>query len=432
MSKKSNGYWKNKENCKTEIENYLLKYKSLNETSNKKERNHLIRSVHKYHNHINVLLKEFGYEEEFYYKDKHYYTSLNNLAKELSLLVLELGRFPNLKEMTKYLRRDAILLHSQKNIMKIKEILNYTKKENLMDSRGWNNRSIGEYQIAEFLIAYNIPYKRDVQICEESKHTCDFVLYPIGIEPIWIEYWGGSNGTLFDYLKIMEVKKEIYIQENKQLVSIYYEDIDVSYDLINKILYEKLLPFLNLKYLETKNEIFIPPYKMSSEQLLNEIIHLKIDNKTLPTIKNLYKNNKNKIVYEILKRYKRYSSFAKEYGYLTARMNYETDWNELKIIETIFSIINDYGYIQTRDVLLQNEKYKKFISYVYKKLNGLNNAKFLFYNYCIQNNILIPKTEINRMLYCIKSLKKYYPQKEHQIEIFNILNKIKMISKNLR
>lgn len=327
----------------------------------------------------------YNYYNLFDKKPSSYYNSIDNYKDIIFKFIETNKRFPTQLEINQDLHLST-LFNNGMTINELKQKLNYNDENDLIDDNGYNNASEGEYTISQFLINNtDIKYKRNVLINKnEGKYNCDWVTEPIDREnQIWIEYWGGlnDNNSFYNYNDICNHKMELYKKYNLTLISIYPKDFErLTYDKKQEYLHNIFSPFMKLKYKHIKNEIIIPPNKLSNEELLINALEYSNNKDFLPD-SGWLKNNKDSLYNEIIKRFNSYADFAEQNNKkIKFKQHY---WNKEKVFEKFDYLLKIYEEITTETYIKKlpeyNDKLKGICDYI-RKEGGMIYFKLEYFN----------------------------------------------------
>lgn len=314
-------YWYFEENRLKELLEYYEKHESLDDITLSTLGNNLNSYIVKYDGSLDKLLLKNGYNIlDFKTKNIYgYYSNFENLKNRIESLISQYQRFPTLEEC------DASGLNQfhfkqYGGIYEVKRMMGYDNKDDLIDDRRHVNRSSYEYIVAQFLIHNNVAYSREQNPFPQSGRNfkSDFTLYDSSNQPVHIELWGfennGNKEIHVNYRNNKLEKKKLYKKYNIHLIELERKLFqDNSYHSINEKLYEIFKPFIATEYKEIETKIFISGRALSDEELLEKIMEYSDDDSFLPKSSTreqgfytLYK--------EIIKRYGRYSLFAKKFN----------------------------------------------------------------------------------------------------------------------
>jgi hypothetical protein len=329
------GYWSIVENIKNELNNYIIQYghtgKSNNEEQIKKW--HMIHWGLKKHNlQLEDVVLGLGYYlEELQLRNPNGYTMpFDELKNKIDGFVKEHGFFPDQKQIAKDLNIHSKLYQKHGNLDELREKLGYNHKRYLVDNRGFINKSSYEIVVANYLIAQNIPYKREQEpfrkFNDTLRYRSDFTFY-LSNKEIHVEVWGGMkifNGqkSLYDdYESVMNTKLALYKKYNVELVSITPDIFYNSISMIKKKLYNIFSQYINLPFIEVKDRLVstYTLHEMSDDELLIEIMKYSNYTNALPSHIKLRENKHEFLFIEVLKRYDSIKNFADKYNLYTAR-----------------------------------------------------------------------------------------------------------------
>jgi hypothetical protein len=327
------GYWSITENVKNELREYIENNGFIGK-SNKEDQNkkwNMITWAIKINNlDIEDIVSDLGYELKNVQQrnPNGYIVPFDELKEKIDSFVSSYGFFPTQTHLLNDLKIYNSMYQKHGNLAEIKDKLGYNDKKYLVDNRGFINKSSYEMIVANYLIAQEIPYKREQypfrKYDSNLNFRSDFTFYFQDRE-IHLEVWGGmrtfnNQRKVYNYDETMKEKLKLYEKYNIELISIYPDIFYSSMKNIKTKLYEILSPYLRLPFTEVKDRLVstFTLHEMSDEKLLEEIMkHSKI-NKVLPSFSVMRKNNHEFLYKEILKRYDSLKDFANEYNLITA------------------------------------------------------------------------------------------------------------------
>lgn len=339
------GFYSLKENRMSLLKNYISENRCFNKLYDGGESEKIFR-IFKNHNHdIVEAVNELGYNmaDIFNRKPNHYYDDFKKLEKEINEVINTYGRFPTIEEIYNEMKIDWRRISKHGGINEIKKRMGYDNEYNLVDKRGFLNSSSYEYIVASFLIANDIPYKREQYPFpkNEGKYRSDFMFELENGEKIHCEVWGYSPNENVNYNKCKIKKKALYRKYNIRLVSIE-KDIFYSNNLITiqKKMYKLFNKIFKLKFKElTYDDLFPKKINLTDEEILDEIMKYSDNEDYLPTVLTLKKNSSYYLYNEVLRRYGNYYNFADKFHRKIIRHT-PSYWTENKIFE-YFKELND-------------------------------------------------------------------------------------------
>jgi hypothetical protein len=407
LTKDMPGYYSYKENRLTALRSYIEKYKSIDKMKDNEEGLKLYAVLKSYDEIVWKMALELGYKLEniMVNKPKEYYEDYNILVRDVEEIIKKHGIMPQFNILAKELKISGKTLGSLGGIYELKRKMNYKDDTDLIDDNNYYNASSYEYIVSQWLIHNNIPYKRNVIIePSEGKYNCDYVIYPLNEEPIWIEVWGGiDHDDYFDYKESHRIKKQIYKKYNKHLISIYPKLFNKTYAKIDKELYKLFISFINKKFIPVPIEKFIPPCKMSDQQIFEELMKHSENQNYLPPLVGINSS----IVREIHKRYGIYSNFADKFN---KKLYYQANgfWNEQEIFNIFAHMQSKYGKILNRGeinrVVKDEDDKRKYnlLRSVIHKYGGVEKVKIDYIQHCVNNNIRMPENDIKWLVSFVK------------------------------
>jgi len=440
LSIKDKGYWTFRENRLQELNNYITKYKTLNAMQMNKEGKNIYTIFTQYNDNIKSACIDLGYsygELLKYNREYDYYNDYDNLKYDILSIYNDLGRFPKQMEVLKRLHISNNVLLKFGGIDKIRLDMGFKNKEDLIDNRGFNNRSVCEYMTAQYLIANNISYLREQHPFDGKykNYRSDFTLPLLNGEIIQVEVWGYpkkdvSSKRVIDYNTKRILKEDLYNRYNYIFIGINYEVFyKQDYPSIQNSLYNAFKDYLNLEYKFISQELIIPPYKYTDKELLNELMKYSDDKNMLPHQDILDSKGKSGLYLEVLKRYSNYYNFAKAFGKNTySKYN---NWTKDNIFEGFQYMINNYNHIlknnEYHDLASQDRNITGFMEGVKKYYSSYIDARLHFYEYCLDNNLSLQELDIiylNNLIEVKKGFNKHTSTYERIQIAKNILDNI--------
>ena len=227
LTKNDKGYYTIKENRIKELELFINQNESIDNLQQKNKT--LYVSIMNYDKITPLeLALECGFEKIKItkYKDD-YYDDLNNLIKDIEKIVKSLGRFPTLRETLLCLQTNNNKLLQHGGIDKIKDIMGYNDKKDLIDSSGFQNRSVYEFIVSEYIhnnTDLNILREQHPFDGEYKNLRSDFT-FEFENEIYHIEVWGvlkkdKSSTRAKTYNEKRIFKEKLYNENNINLISI--------------------------------------------------------------------------------------------------------------------------------------------------------------------------------------------------------------------
>lgn len=319
------GYYATHENRKLALNDYLEKYKTLNNMILNDEGRKLYDNFWFHKDSIYDAAVELGYILEDicgnipnnYYNEQIYKDKLNNFVKINN-------RFPTWYEIQKILRINTQRIAEIGGTEGCKKLINYNDEKDLIDLRGDYNRSFPELFTANFLCSHGLNdyYKREQHPFPkiEGKYRSDFTFYTED-KNIHIETWGvpknsKQNEKHIEYNRIRKIKESLYKKYNNNiiLIGINYDVFNNTYDKIQEKLYELLSPYLNLKYKIVEYENLLNTKIISDKELYDKCFEYSKDGIHFPTTAFLLKNKQSGLYFEILKRGYSLSDFVHKFN----------------------------------------------------------------------------------------------------------------------
>jgi hypothetical protein len=332
--KEKRGYWSYADNVKNELREYIEINDYTGKSSDNKEQNSkwdmINWGINKHKLDLEVLVTELGYNlPELQQRNPNgYVIPLEELKGKIDNFVKEHGFFPDQKILSKELKIHNSDYQKHGTLPELREKFGYNDKKYLVDNRGFINKSLGELIVANYLIAQDIPYKREQypfrKFDKDLNYRSDFTFY-LPTKEIHLEVWGGMrafNGQreLYNYDEVMQEKLRIYDKYRIELISVTPDIFYNSIGMIKKKLYDILSPYINLPFLEVKDRLVstFTLHEMSDENLIKEIMKFSIHERILPS-HGLLREKRHEFLYkEVLKRYDSLKDFADKYDLITA------------------------------------------------------------------------------------------------------------------
>lgn len=281
----------------------------------------LYEKILKYDGSLEKIISQLGmsYAELTSKVSPHYYNDFKKVENRINEFILEYKRFPMYKELTTHLKISARYLRYHGGIEKIKEKMSYQDTGDLIDDRGFQNKSRIEFIVAQYLIANNIHYKREIYPFSDSQHRTDFLLITEDGEKYFIEVWGFSKQDStprgIEYNIGRKEKEKKYSDFQLNLISIEYDCIErVSYMKIQEYLKEKLSFLKTLKLNIFEDITYMQPKTMSDIDILDKLMEISPDQETLPTQTAIKQAGLLNYYNEVLRRYDSMFDFGAMYN----------------------------------------------------------------------------------------------------------------------
>lgn len=333
-SSSNRGYWSIVENIKNELNDYITQFGHTGASGDEYQLKkwHMIQWSLKNQNlTLEEVVRELGYniEDLQLRKPNGYVIPFDELKQKIDGFVKEHGFFPDQKQIAKDLNIYNKEYQKHGTLPEIRERLGYNDKKHLVDNRGYINKSMYELIVANYLIAQNIPYKREQEpfrkYDDKLRYRSDFTFY-LPNKEIHVEVWGGmktfnNQGELYDYETVMNTKLDLYKNYNIELISISPIIFYNSIGMIKKKLYEIFSQYINLSFIEIKDRLVstYTLHEMSDDEILKEIMKYSNYSNALPSHITLRENKHEFLFVELLKRYDSIKDFADKYNLFTAR-----------------------------------------------------------------------------------------------------------------
>lgn len=401
--------WDDKSYVLKRLDNFIKKNGTLKGwTVNNQEGTNIAARIREYGYDLEELCTELGYN---YYelRDIHYpegfLYNYDNFKSILQKFIDENGYFPSQNQMRYDLHiPESIPLRfgGSEQVMKDMGITeNY-----LIDDRGFYNKSYYEYILAQYLIHNNIPYEREQYPFPypNDKLRSDFTFTTKDGIVYHLELWGYTSGYEYlesranEYLKRKEMKKNLYKKYNINLIEVDAQVFSNTLSAIQNRLSNILSDILNVELKDVDRKYIINPRGLTNDELFESIMKYSEDGITLPDVLFLQKNDTS-LLNEIHLRFDNYNNFAKEYGVRTN--NKRGFWNKETVLDTMFIIKDNYGFIPTSSYIRNNKLYKEdkifvgLTSAMKTVYDSTIDAYLTFFERCNDKNIKLQEYEIN-------------------------------------
>lgn len=425
VTNNQSGYYLVKENRIERLRSLMDKIKGQSFDVLYKNKEFLrIKSSFRYYNEdVYQEIEKLGYsiEDNFIYKPIGYYDDFNNLKKSIENFIKKYNRFPMQRDFMNIMHISGKVYRKHGTIKEIRSKMNYNNDYDLMDDNGFCNRSLYEYYTAQFLINNNILYKREQHPFskKEGNYRSDFMFLLTNGDKIHCEVWGCpkkySQNSSFSkiYNEERKVKEELYKKYKIKIISIDCEIFDYkNYEQIDKNLYKIFKPIFSKKLKHIEVEKYIPPSKLTNEELLKGIMKFSVNGIDLPPctkINNPNFNNFSRYYKEISRRFPSYDDFAKQFNKnigtkVFVRKDTLNNLTNLELINEVMkysdnknrNILPSKSIIQIRNSNLYKEIIKRYKDYSdfanknnlflsnrqHNKLNEIEQV-FIIYEYMI-------------------------------------------------
>ncbi|KON87338.1 hypothetical protein AF332_11215 [Sporosarcina globispora] len=327
------GYWSIIENIEKELKEYI-KFNGFTGKSDDKEQNKnwdmISWAIKNLNLDLSQLVNKLGYEINDIQKRKPngYIMPLEEIKSKIEKFITEYGFFPDQRILSKELKIHTSDYQKHGTLNEIRDSMGYNNKVHLVDNKGFINKSNFELITANYLIAQNIPYKREQypfkKYDSNLNYRSDFTFYLPNNE-IHVEVWGGMktfNGQrkLYDYDSVMKEKMSLYNKYNIKLISVNPDIFYNSMGMIKKKLYSIFSSYLELPFIEVKDRLVstFTLHDMSDEELLKEIMKFSKYKEALPSFGVMRENEHEFLYKEVMKRYDSIKDFAEKFKLITA------------------------------------------------------------------------------------------------------------------
>lgn len=428
--------WNDRNYALAKLDEFIKKYGTLKGwTVNNKEGALLNNRLNSYKYDLNELCEELGYnylELKGLKYPEGYFNDYENVKSVILEFIEEHGHFPTQIELRFDLGIACSIVQKFGGSEKIKDDLNYIDND-LIDDLGFRNRSHYEYMVAQFLIHNNISFKREEHPFPEPYNNLrsDFTFEKVDGTIYHLEVWGYKESDVHGkrsqiYCKRKAEKLELYKKYNINLISIENDVFSNSFNSIQEKLKNILSDILDTNLKIVDHKYLMHPYKLTDNELFEEIMKLSEDSITLPKETDFTPDNK-KLFYEALKRFGNYNKFAKHFGVVTNRKR--GYWNEKTVLNRMFQIHDKYGYMPT-SIEIRNNKLAKDDSLFIGIVDGIKSAfgntiqcYLRFYENCISHNVELGDKDIEYLtnLYNLKYFRKDMITKIDRQRAYDIL-----------
>lgn len=417
-----------KENRIFELNNFIKENKIIDRLYEKNFS--LYHAINKYDGSIDVLTNELGYDWDDISSRSlnNRYKDFNYVHEKINAFIKDANRFPSQKEIIKKLKIQQRDIDFHGGMYEIKRKMNYDDVNDLVDSNGFLNLSYLEYQVAEYLIHNNVPYKREQNPFTEEyvNFRSDFTIETLNRKIFHVEVWGYSEkdkGSIaIEYNQKKRLKIGLYNKNNINLISIEYDMMfGKSFNKIQEYLSNCFSIIKDHKFKKVDSEFLVRPSALSDKNLLNVIMKYSEDDEILPSQAELERKGLGGVVREIIKRHETFNVFANKFNKTTKR-KYTWD-NENDVYERFLKIVNDKKPITKENLISYG-----YISYLNKK-EGIGTLRLNFYEKYINNISYIHPKDLkfieNRL---VKRSGRNDVPKEHKeqasyiLEIYNSKN----------
>ena len=418
LSSSNSGYWSFKENRLKGVKNYIEKYGTIIMVSSYPETIALKDACYKFNETPLQLALELGYDINNIYKKlitknknisddiKIWFNEPNNIIETIKPLLLKYKRFPTINEIINETNITKNIIEKHGGSKGLRKLLNYNDKNDLIDDRGCYNKSTYEYITAQFLIHNDVSYLREQRPFRNRKYRSDFQFILNSGEIIHVEVWGYSLNNTYkrgiDYNKKRKIKESLYDKYNLKLISIESELFLLSYDEIQKELYNIFKDILNLSLKNIKQEYIIPPNKLTDSEIIYNLKSINNDNK-FPPIQQIVKLGLGSYIREIQKRYGNIYYFLKKHNLLSNNFYYPKEyWNDVNnLFDNMRYMIKTYNRVLTRWEINKFTKNDYILSLgihqiMVKHFGSILNCKLEFFSLFVLKELNpLPEYEIN-------------------------------------
>lgn len=285
------------------------------------------------------------YEEACNVKEPNYWSNWDNMKKELDAVIKECnGAFPNEKILRSYGIHNVYFKYFG-GIEEVRQRMGFQNQYKALD--GHVLKSAYEVIVDNFLFLNKIPHKYEGKFSEERLFLYDFYLY---IDNVYVEIWGlddGDNERSNSYRKVQQEKKDIYSKLKLELIEIFPTDLN-NYNKIIPILNNKFSKFIDKEYGVSDEELIIPDYRITLENLKEKLSSYMPNNNTLPSETDLI-NVKRQDIVGFIKKYGGMTCVAERLG-LQTKCNFLGQypngyWTIEVINDKLTTLYKQYGYV---------------------------------------------------------------------------------------
>jgi len=398
--KVSHGYWAIEKNRKDRLLDFINDNLLVDNLHTKDKS--LYEAAIKYDGSVRKLAEKTGlkWTEISSRIEKNFYRDFNNVKVKIEQFIEQNDRFPTKNEIIKNLgiQQRSITFHGGMDELKRK--MNYNDENDLIDSSGFNNRSLLEFMVAEFLIANNVSYLREQMPFPKSEgyYRSDFTISTSkGV--FHIEVWGyqdsfdSGSEIVTSYSMKRRIKTKLYKKYNLNLIEIEQNELTRKpLDSIQDTLVNKFKIILDHDIKKVNDELLISPLTRSDEEIMQVFMKYSEDNKILPTANVLLNNKLSGYLNEVRKRHSTYLNFANKVGKeLTVRKH---EWNnDDKVYQEFFNLIK-------KGISLERRNFRKFnlgglVTYIKNSSKAIHTFKLDFYDMYLNQISVIPDKELD-------------------------------------
>jgi hypothetical protein len=338
-------------------------------------------------------------------------------------------KFPTLNQIRKDIGIDWKAIYRYfDGINDVKKELNYEESVNeYIDLRGDFNRSKVECMVANLFVLNGLKdnYKREQRPFpkEEGCYRSDFTFY-LGDKELHIEVWGveKNNNTRErndSYNKKRKIKESLYEKYGDKaiLIGIDYEIFKNTYEEIQRIIIDKLQPYLKLNLKIVDYNLILNYPSMTNDELFKEAMIKAQFKDVLPPV-DLIESG---IYSEILKRYTSIGNFAQYYNLKTSTGNIE--WSKDLVLEYFSKIVEKGIFIDIEAMDSENANLK---SALFKNYGSLMELKVEFFK---NTGVALIKDEVDYLVNLISNVDNL--QLEYVKDKEKLINDAKQILDNL-
>ena len=279
---------------------------------------------------------------------------------------------------------------------------------------------MGEYIVAQYLIANKIPYLRERFPFEDRKFRSDFLIRAVDGKEFHIEVWGYAvnekDRTSMEYNEARRFKEHLYNQNKLNLISIDGIKLnELSYYKKQIYIKNKLKEVVNKELVVFDDISFLHHNRLTDDQILEILMRYSENNEFLPAQETVKEAKLSRYLGEIRKRHESYFDFARKFGKQVHAQNFK--WDDKEIYNAFKSIVKDglpiskntiseYGY----SGMLNKLK-------IVNGNSGITTTKLHFYKEFLKTNLKIHEDDI----VFIYNISQYKPKTSTKIKSEDIM-----------
>ena len=424
----SSGYWMFFENRKQALLNYIDKHGHLNNMH--KYDNNLYGAINKYDGGLKAICDNLGIDWSIVKNNtpRGFYNNFENIQKKIELFISENDRFPTQKELRVNYKIQDRNIQRHGGMNEIKKKISYDSKNDLLDSNGYYNKSLLEYQTAEFLIKNNVFYKRETLPFPSRQIKCDFEIETVDGRIFFVEVWGYSQNDTGNIAKRYSIKRqekvELYNLHKMNLIELEYDAMNrLALDKLNQYFVDKFSDVISSKTMALESKYLLHPQSVSDDKIAEILLSVNNNSGILPTYSIAKESSSDKFIREAVRRYGSYQEFADHFGLSFAVNRHE--WNDDTVNEFMFTLVQKGLPITRKNI--ENQKAGGLFIYIRKTdKNSLADRKLDFYEKFIDDIDAIPSYDLSfleKIAHCEDKRRTKKIKPEDSIRAISILNK---------